>query len=105
MKIILKAGILFLRLIYCVYKLFPIKNRIVFFSRQSNEASVDAMLLANEVYKKDSQVQIIQEFKCIPDSWMGKIGYCFYMLTNVSFCYIQSCYFRWILYFGKRIKS
>ena len=69
MKIILKAGILFLRLIYCVYKLFPIKNRIVFFSRQSNEASVDAMLLANEVYKKDSQVQIIQEFKCIPDSW------------------------------------
>ncbi len=90
MKIILKAGILFLRLIYCVYKLFPIKNRIVFFSRQSNEASVDAMLLANEVYKKDSQVQIIQEFKCIPDSWMGKIGYCFYMLTRQMYLFATS---------------
>lgn len=90
MKIILKGGILFLRFIYCAYKLFPIKNRIVFVSRQSNVPSVDAMLLANEVYKKDSQVQISQEFRCIPDSFVGKIKYVLYMLTRQMYLFATS---------------
>ena len=45
MKIVFKALLGILNLIYGVMKLFPVKERITFISRQSNEKSEDMLLL------------------------------------------------------------
>lgn len=80
MKIILKAGTIVLNLIYCIYKLCPSKDRIVFVSRQSDEPSPDCVLLSKAIREKDQKIEIIKEFRCIPDSFIGKIKYAFYMV-------------------------
>ena len=49
MKIVFKALLGILTLIYGVMKLFPVKERITFISRQSNEKSEDMLLLEREL--------------------------------------------------------
>lgn len=87
MKIILKAGTVVLNLIYCIYKLFPSKDRIVFVSRQSDEPSLDCVLLSRAIHEKDQKIEIIKEFRCIPDSFIGKIKYAFYMVGRQMYLF------------------
>lgn len=87
MKIILKAGTIVLNLIYCIYKLFPSKDRIVFVSRQSDEPSSDCVLLARALREKNQKIEIIKEFRCIPDSFIGKIKYAFYMVGRQMYLF------------------
>ena len=90
MKIILKTGVYILNLIYQLYKKNPTKNRVLFISRQSDTISMDCVLLSEAIRKKDEQTEIFQEFRRIPDSWMGKIGYCLYMLTRQMYLFATS---------------
>lgn len=90
MKIILKIGVAFLNLIYYIYKLIPRNNRIVFVSRQSDEPSLDCELLSKEILKEERKIGIIKEFRCIPDSYVGKIRYVFYMLTRQMYLFATS---------------
>lgn len=90
MKIILKIGVYILNLIYQLYRVFPIKNRVLFISRQSDAISMDCVLLSEAIRKKDEQTEILQEFRRIPDSVIGKVRYVLYMLTRQMYLFATS---------------
>lgn len=90
MKIILKFGVYILNLIYRLYKIFPIKNRVLFISRQSDTISIDCSMLSEVIRKKDEKVEMLQEFRRIPDSFIGKIKYVLYMLTRQMYLFATS---------------
>lgn len=75
---ILKFG---MNAIYCLIKLFPIKNnKIILLSRQSNFINIDFELLVNEFKNTNKELEIKVLCKEIPQSLLKRIGYCFYML-------------------------
>lgn len=80
MGLLMKIGILFLNIVYFFYKFFPDKNQIAFISRQSNEISVDYFLLKEELKKKAPQIAVVEMYKMIPQTILGKIKYVFYIL-------------------------
>lgn len=90
MKIILKIGIVVFNLIYYVYKLFPSENKIVFISRQNDEPSLDCLLLSKAICDKEENIEIVKEFRRIPDSFIGKIKYVLYMLTRQMYLFATS---------------
>lgn len=90
MKIILKAGTAAMRILYCLYKIFPTKNRIMFVSRQDDVPSPDCLLLSKAIREKDQKIEIIQEFRRIPDSFIGKIKYVCYMLGKQMYLFATS---------------
>ena len=51
-KIIIKIGILALKVIYIPMKLLKTKNKIVYISRQFNKPTLDFMLLKAEIEKR-----------------------------------------------------
>lgn len=90
MKIILRVGTVALRILYCFYKLFPTKNRIMFVSRQDDVPSPDCYLLSKAIREEDQKIEIIQEFRRIPDSFIGKIKYIGYMLGRQMYLFATS---------------
>lgn len=90
MKIILKIGVVVFNLIYYMYKLFPSENKIVFISRQNDEPSLDCLLLSKAICDKEENIEIVKEFRRIPDSFIGKIKYVLYMLTRQMYLFATS---------------
>lgn len=90
MKIILKIGVVVFNLIYYIYKLFPSENKIVFISRQNDEPSLDCLLLSKAICDKEENIEIVKEFRRIPDSFIGKIKYVLYMLTRQMYLFATS---------------
>lgn len=90
MKIILRVGTVVLRGLYFFYKLFPTKNRIMFVSRQDDVPSPDCQLLSKAILEKEQKIEIIQEFRRIPDSFIGKIKYVCYMLGRQMYLFATS---------------
>lgn len=90
MKIILRVGTVVLRGLYFFYKLFPTKNRIMFVSRQDDVPSPDCQLLSKAILEKEQKIEIIQEFRRIPDSFIGKIKYIGYMLGRQMYLFATS---------------
>lgn len=90
MKVLLKAGTAVMRILYCVYKFFPTKNRIMFVSRQDDVPSPDCLLLSKAIREKDQKIEIIKEFRRIPDSFIGKIKYICYMLGKQMYLFATS---------------
>ncbi|MCC8073328.1 MAG: CDP-glycerol glycerophosphotransferase family protein [Clostridiales bacterium] len=86
MKIILitflKIG---LRILYAPLKLFKTKNRIVYLSRQSNDKSVDMILLEKAITAENSDVEQIFRLRMIPDKFPGKIKYCFGVIGDMYY--------------------
>lgn len=70
---ILKLG---LRIIYAPIKLFKTKNRIVYLSRQSNDKSIDMVLLEKAIKEQSSDVEQVFRLRMIPDGFADKIKYC-----------------------------
>ena len=50
--IVIKVGIVFLKVIYFILKLLPTRKRIVFISRQSNTPTIDIITLKDYLEKK-----------------------------------------------------
>lgn len=90
MKRILKIGIIVFNFIYYIYKLFPSKDRIVFVSRQSDEPSLDCILLSKAIGEQEQELEIVKEFRCIPDSFVGKVKYVFYMISRQMYLFATS---------------
>ncbi len=65
-----------LSIVYTIYKLFPVKNKVTFISRQSNTPSIDVELLTEQISAKIPDCETVVLFKKIE----GKIAYLFYML-------------------------
>lgn len=79
---ILKFG---LRLIYAPIKLFKAKNRIVYLSRQSNEKSVDMVLLEKAIKEECPDTQQVFRLRMIPDGFGAKIKYCFSIIGDMYY--------------------
>ena len=80
MKIIIKIGIFLLNIIYSIFKLFKVKNKITFISRQSNTPNIDFILLSNEL---KSEYEIIMLCKTLDKGIFNKIKYIFHMFKQM----------------------
>lgn len=88
MQYIVKIGTFLLNLIYFFIKLLPTQNKVVFISRQSNEPSIDFVLLEKALKKQDSSIQV--KVLChtldggLNSSLLNKIKYIFHMFVQMK---------------------
>lgn len=82
-KIIAKIGINILKIIYLPMKLLNVKNKIVYISRQYNNATLDFLLLKEEIEKIDKNVQNIFLTKRLEKGLKNNILYIFHMLKQM----------------------
>ena len=59
MYLFLYLYIFVLKFIYFFLKLFPIRNKIIFVSRQSNKPSLDFLMLSSKIKELDKDVEIV----------------------------------------------
>lgn len=76
---------LVLRIIYLPIKLFKTKNRIVYLSRQSNEKSIDMVLLEEAIKKECPETEQVFRLRMIPDGFIPKIKYCFSVVGDMYY--------------------
>ena len=69
--------------IYSIFKLFPVKKKITYISRQSNVLPVDFDLVIREMERRRPEYQQVVLIKMIGKSMPEKIGYCFHMLRQM----------------------
>lgn len=79
---ILKLG---LAIIYAPLKLFRTKNQIVYLSRQSNDKSIDMLLLEQAIRNEDSSVKQVFRLKMIDEGIVAKIKYCFSVIGDMYY--------------------
>lgn len=88
-NIVLIVGITILKIIanviYCFFKVIPIKKQIVMITRQSNNATLDFELLANYLKEKDSNINVVILAKKLGKSLSEKILYIFYMFKMMYY--------------------
>lgn len=70
--------------IYGAMKLRPVKDKIVFISRESDEPTLDIRMLAEQLKKDHPEYEVTTCCKMIPDGLAGKAGYCFNVLTQMK---------------------
>lgn len=84
MTILIKICIFFANVFYCLIKLFPTNNKkITFISRQSNNESLDMILLKEELLKLDSNLKIKVLCKRLEDGLFNKIKYIFHIFSQM----------------------
>ena len=79
---VLKIG---LRVLYAPIKLFKTKDRIVYLSRQSNEKSIDMLLLEKAIKKELPNTEQVFRLRMIPDGIGAKIKYCFGVIGDMYY--------------------
>lgn len=88
-KILIKIFILGINIIYSFIKLFPVKNRVTFISRQSNEVSFEFQMIKEEIDKRNIGMESV--FLChtldggYQSSIISKIKYGFHMFTQMYY--------------------
>jgi len=83
MIFLIKIGIFILNIIYCIFKIFPTKNKITFISRQNNYPSVDFSLLKDEFNKVDKTLEIVMLCRRLEKGLLNKIKYIFHMFVQM----------------------
>lgn len=84
MKIlIIKAGAAMLNLLYSLFKLLPVKDKIVFISRQGNTPSADFLLVDSEIRRRHPDYETVMLTKLLGKSVLEKVGYCFHILRQM----------------------
>lgn len=83
MKPFLKPAIAFLRFVYAILKLFPSRKKIVFFSRQSNEPSLDFKLLSDKIVQMHPNYRTVMLCHMLENTPGQMIGYCFHMFRQM----------------------
>lgn len=82
MKIIFKVLIGFLNLIYCLFKMLPVKDKVTFISRQADRPTEDIELLGKAL-EEAPDVQVIYLCKTIKSGAGPMIAYCFHILRQM----------------------
>lgn len=82
-RIVLNIIIIILKIIYAPIKLFKIKDKVVYISRQSNKETLDFKLIKQQMEKLYPQYQNVILTKKIDDGIISKIGYGFHMITQM----------------------
>lgn len=83
MHFFIKCFKLFMNLIYSIFKLFPVQNKIVFISRQSNNVNIDFKMLIEEIEKENPKIKTVALTKILGNSFNKKIGYFFHMFRQM----------------------
>ena len=86
LKLILFIAKFVMQAIYFFIKIFTKhKNKVTLLSRQSNNINIDFILIKKEIEninrKESNNIKLQISCKKIPNNLLGKIKYCFYMLT------------------------
>lgn len=79
---ILKFG---LKVLYAPLKLFKSKDRIVYLSRQSNDKSIDMLLLERAIKDELLSYEQVFRLRMIPDGLLPKIKYCLGILGDMYY--------------------
>lgn len=79
---VLKFG---LRALYAPIKLAKTQNRIVYLSRQSNDKSIDMILLEKEISKISPETQQIFRLRMIPEGFLDKVKYCISVIGDMYY--------------------
>lgn len=72
-------------MLYAPIKLFKTKNRIVYLSRQSNDKSIDMLLLEKAVSEEMPDAQQVFRLRMIPDGLGAKIKYCIGIIGDMYY--------------------
>lgn len=83
MSFLIKCFKLFMNIIYCILKLFPMKKKVTFISRQSNEIGIDFKLLIDEMKNQDSGVKIIVLTKELGKGLWNQFRYFLHMFRQM----------------------
>lgn len=83
MTAIMSCGIFLLNIIYRIFWIFPVRDKVVFISRESNEPTVDIERITACMQKKDVSTKMVVLCRMIEPGIMGKISYGFHMLTQM----------------------
>lgn len=83
MKYILKLLVGVLNLIFAVFKLLPVQNKVTFISRQADEKTEDIQMLGEELSCTASDLKLVFLCRRLDGGIGRKIGYCFHMLTQM----------------------
>lgn len=71
--------------LYAPLKLLKAKKRIVYLSRQSDDKSLDMILLEKEINNIDPDIDQVFRLRTIPDGIMPKIKYCFGIIGDMYY--------------------
>ncbi len=85
MIIIIKILKFILNIIYSIFKLFKIRNRITFISRQSNDINVDFVLLSKEINREMPDYDVVCLCKTLDSGIFNKIKYVFHMFKQMYY--------------------
>ena len=83
MVFILRVARIILNAIYIIFKIFPQKNKVLFLRQQSDDPTLDILMLRDKIRELHPNCKTVLMCKSVPKSFFGKIGYCFYMLGHV----------------------
>lgn len=81
--IIIKILNIFLEIIYVPFKALPVRNKITFISRQSDEESVDIAMLREALQKKAPNCEVVTLMHTIKPGIVNMILYCFHILKQM----------------------
>lgn len=82
MRFALAIGRIILNFIYFFHKLFPVKERISFVSRQNPAPLPDVKMLAAELERLSPETEIVVSCRMIGPGVIGKLKYLFHMITK-----------------------
>lgn len=74
---------MFMNAIYCIFKLFPTKNKVTFISRQSNEIGIDFKLLIEEIRTENPDIRIVALNQKLEKKLWQKVRYVFHMFRQM----------------------
>ena len=87
MKFLIVIGKIFLQLVYQLLKIFPVHNKVILISRQSNEPSIDFLLLRDEIRRSAASVEVVMLCKTldggVESAFFNKLGYMFHMFRQM----------------------
>lgn len=79
MSILIDIAKISLKIVYFVIKIFPTRNKILFLSRQSNEPSIDFVLLNKELKSQNKKINTVMLTKRLEKGIVNKFGYSLHM--------------------------
>lgn len=68
-----------LNIVYFFVKIFPLKNKVVMLSRQSNDSNIDFDYIKEEILKRDKTVKVKILCKVLKKAPIERLKYCIYI--------------------------
>ena len=83
MEVIIRIGAFFLQVIYSLCKLFPVKKKVVFLSRQHDSSNSDFDLLIKQLKEDDPEIECVVLAKMIHGNILSKLSYVFHIFVQL----------------------